>query len=102
MTPDTVSRFFVWLPHTIELFHLRAADSRQHVRETIIVANRVVDIFDRIIFSLCRKVAGTCRPLGVVGNHHAAAAGGDDFVAVKTEATDVPDAADAFSAIARA
>ena len=77
----------------IQLLHLRAADSRQKIRQAIVVAHFPVDVFDGIVFGLRGEIFGPSGPLFVVGGDHSAAACGDDLVAVEAEAGEVSETA---------
>src|SRR5215813_12738362 len=73
---------------TVDLFHLCATERRLDVSQTIVEPDFVVNIFERIVFRLGGQITSALGR-GVITRHdHAAAAGGDDLVAVEAEAGD--------------
>src|SRR5579871_878191 len=84
---------------SVELLHLSATDRSQYVGEAIVVANFVVNVLDGILLGLGSQVPGVLGPLGVVGNKHSAAAGGDDLISVETEAAGAVESTEALATV---
>ena len=85
-----------------DLLHLRAADGGLQIGHAEIEAHRAVHEF--VLLAEGQGLEGTHLggQRGVVGHAHAALAGGDDFVRVETEATDVAKGAGALAVELRA
>src|SRR5262249_27575579 len=73
---------------------LPAAHAREHVAHAIVVTHLGVLVGDARIARLLRPKASLLNPLRVVRDEHAAAARGDDLVAVERERADRPERAD--------
>lgn len=76
-----------------EEFELGGAESGLEVGHAVVVTDLIVDEFDGFDFGGGAEVAGVLDEVFVVGDEHAAAAGGDEFVAVEAEAADGADGA---------
>ncbi len=69
----------------VELAQLAGAEGRQEVAEPVVEAHLGVLVVQHRLPGLRGEVAGPLDQRGVVGDEHAAAAGGDDLVAVERE-----------------
>src|SRR5262249_25430537 len=59
------------------------------IREPVVVPDRSVHVFDRIVLGLRAEIARPLRPFGTTGRDHPAAAARHDLVAVEAQAGDV-------------
>ena len=51
----------------LERFELCQTECRLKVCQTIVEANRPMNVFDRIVLGLCREILGSIRPRGSIG-----------------------------------
>src|SRR5680860_874393 len=72
-----------------EALHLGDSDRRLHVGQSVVVADVLVNVADLVVFGLGGQVPCPLGVLGVVGDDHAAPAGGNDLVPVEGKATEV-------------
>ena len=64
-------------------FQLGQAQAGLDVGHAVVIAHLVVEELQHIALGLGGQVLGVFRPVGMVGNQHAARTGGDDLVAVE-------------------
>ena len=74
-----------------ELFQLGDANGGENVDEPIVVADLIVNEFDRVSFGSGGEMLCPGRKVGVIGGYHSTAAGGDELVPVKTEGGHISD-----------
>ncbi len=81
---------------------LTATDARQHIAQAVVVAVFNVLVMPRRLARLGGELAGVFDQRGVVAHQHAAARGGDDFVAVERKHRQLAEAAAGAVAVGRA
>lgn len=82
----------------VDLLELGATEGGLEVGEAVVEADFAMDVFVAREFGLGGEVFDVLGEAFVASDGHAAAAGGDEFIAVKTEAPDIAEGADGAAA----
>src|ERR1700722_10241161 len=83
-------------------FDLGAANGRLYICQSVVVPQRTMHKLHRIVLRLRAKVLGFSGPVRIGCNNRTTASGGDDFVAVEAETSNISQRAGEPSAVRRA